>query len=136
VARLFHVSGAGVTWLVIPPVAVFLGVWATWRLIRSWSPRAPLAALAVALVFLFTDGGRQLTFGNFFLTRAWQGKVVFLIWVVPTLLALLTEWARHPNRGTAVVMAGGFVASIGLTITAFMDAPLIALAGAAPLLFR
>jgi hypothetical protein len=51
-AHLFGVAAGSVVYLVVPPVATFLAVWAIWRLVRAWAPRRHLLCFAVSIVFL------------------------------------------------------------------------------------
>lgn len=134
VAHLIGVHGASVAYLVTPPVATFLGLWALWRLVREWAPRRPAACYSLGVVYLFMSGASHLSFGNFFLTRMWQGKVVFVTWALPTLLTYLTRWARSRDRLTAVLLVAGGITSIGLTASATIVAPLVLIAGTLPLL--
>lgn len=135
-ARLIGVSAGSVAYYVTPPVGTFLAVWALWRLLRSWAPRRVLACLVLGCVYLLFSGAEPYSFGNFFLTRMWQGKVVFVAWLVPVLYTYLTAWARRRNaRAGTLLMAGG-VAGLGLTASATFVFPLLMAAGGLALLVR
>lgn len=134
IARLFGVHAATVAYLATPLVATILAVFALWRLVRSWAPRRAAAAFVLAIAFLYFDGNTHWSFGNFFLTRLWQGKVVFVAWLVPLVLAYLTDWARRPTRWTGASLVLGGVAAIGLTVSATYDYPLLMAAGLLPVL--
>jgi hypothetical protein len=133
-ARLFGVHAATVAYLATPLLATILAVFALWRLVRSWAPRRAAAAFVVALAFLYYDGNTHWSFGNFFLTRLWQGKVVFVAWLVPVVLAYLTDWARRPSRWTGALLVLAGLAAIGLTVSATYDFPLLIAAGLLPIL--
>lgn len=135
-ARIVHKPAADVVYYVVPPLVTFLATLALWRLLRSWRARWPMAALAVALLFLVMGGAEHTSFGNFFLARMWQGKVLFLAAVVPLLFALLTEWsaARRHAQLALLVLTG--VAAVGLSTTATLIVPLVAVAGLLPLAVR
>lgn len=133
VAHLLGQQSPTIAYLVTPFVGTILAVLALWRLVRSWAPRRAAAAFVVALAFLYYDGNTHLSFGNFFLTRMWQGKVVFVAWLIPLLLAYLTDWARRPDRRTAVLILASGVAAIGMTVSATYDFPLLIAAGLVPL---
>lgn len=133
VARLFGMHAATVAYLATPLVATVLAVFALWRLVQSWAPRRAAAAFVVALVFLYFDGNSHWSFGNFFLTRLWQGKVLFVAWLVPLVLVYLTDWARRPNRRTGALLVLAGLAAIGLTVSATYDFPLLIAAGLLPL---
>lgn len=136
-ARLSGVHAASVVYLVVPPVATFLSVLALWRLLRQWLVGAIGVALTLALVFLLFDGGPGYAApGNLFLTRIWQGKVILLCLLVPLLLVYALRYVERPTRGRAAWLFAGGVAAVGLSTTAMFLVPLIALAGAAPLLVR
>jgi hypothetical protein len=132
-ARLVGVHGATVAYLVEPPIAVALAVWALWRLTRHWAPRRALLCFLLAVVYLYEAGSGHLSFGNFFLTRIQEGKVVFVSWMLPTLFVYLTTWARRSSLLTSVLIATGCIGSLGLTSSATFDVPLVVLAGALPL---
>jgi hypothetical protein len=136
-ALLGGVHAASVVYLVVPPVATFLSVLALWRLLAQWGVRALGVALTLALVFLLFDGGPGYSApGNLFLTRIWQGKVILLCLMVPLLLVYALRYVERPSRGRAGWLFAGGVAAVGLSTTAMFLVPLIALAGAAPLLLR
>jgi hypothetical protein len=124
-ARVFHVSAPSVVYYVSPPLFTFLGVWALWRLLRLWAPRAIALCFALAIVFLLFSAQFNLTPGSFFLSRMWQGKIVFVAWLVPTLYVLLTRWLGRADAATGVLLVAAGVASIGLTGSATLAAPLI-----------
>jgi Family of unknown function (DUF6077) len=128
------VQAGTVLYLLVPPVATFLSVLAMWRLLTAWRVKRAAVALSVGLLFLLFDGGSGYAApGNLFLTRLWQGKVVFLCVLVPTLLVYAVRYAELPTRRRAAWLFAGGVAGVGLTTTALFLVPLIALGGAAPL---
>ena len=124
-ARLFHVSAPSVVYYVSPPVFTFLAVWALWRVLRLWASRALSLCFALGIVFLLFSAQFNLTAGSFFLSRMWQGKIVFVAWLVPTLYVLLTRWLNRADAVIGVLLVAGGVASIGLTGSATFAAPLI-----------
>jgi hypothetical protein len=121
---------------VVPLLGTFLAVLALWSLLSAWRVPMPLVALAVALLFLLMGGAQHTSFGNLFLGRMWQGKVLFLAVVVPLLLARLTEWSRAPTWPRLVLLGLLGVAAVGLSSTAVLVVPLVGLAGSAPLALR
>ncbi len=128
---------ASIVYLVVPPVATFLSVLALWRLLRAWRVGAVGLALSLALVFLLFDGGPGYAApGNLFLIRMWQGKVILLGLMVPTLLVYALRYVERPTRARSGWLFAGGVAAVGLSTTAMFLVPLLALAGAAPLLRR
>ncbi len=132
--RLFGVHAASIAYYVSPPVMTFLATWALWRLLRSWAPARTVACFALACVFLVWSAQFDLSAGNFFLTRLWQGKVVFVAWLVPTLYVYLTRWLGRRDALTGVLLVGSGFCSIGLTSSATFVVPLIVAAAALPLL--
>jgi hypothetical protein len=133
-ARLLGVHAATVAYLATPLVATILAVFALWRLVRSWAPRRAAGAFVLAVAFLYFDGNTHWSFGNFFLTRIWQGKVVFVAWLVPLVLVYLTDWARRPSRWTGALLVLAGLAAIGLTVSATYDFPLLMAAGLLPVI--
>ena len=131
-ARLFHTLGPTIMYFVFTPVATFLAAWALWRLVRHWAPRRPLLCYIVAIVYISEAGIGRWSFGNISITRIWQGKVVFTAWMVATLLVYLTVNARRPSPWVEVLLIAGGITSIGLTITATYDVPLLMAAGLLP----
>lgn len=137
VALLTGVQAASVVYLVVPPLATFLSVLALWRLLRYWRVPAIGLTLSLALVFLLYDGGPGYAApGTLFLTRLWQGKVILLCLMVPTLLVYALRYVEAPSRVRAGWLFAGGVAAVGLSTTAMFLVPMIALAGAAPLARR
>ena len=108
---------------------------ALWRLLRAWRISPVWVALSVALVFLLFDAAPgYATPGNLFLTRLWQGKVILMCLMVPVLLVYAVRYVERPTRARAGWLLAGGVAAVGLSTTAMFLVPLLALAGAAPLL--
>jgi hypothetical protein len=136
VARLADVRAAFVVYIVAPPVAAFLSVLALWRLLRAWEVKAVATALSSALVFLLLDGAGKDAPGNLFGTLLFQAKYVLLGLMVPVLLVYALRFVERPTRERAGWLFVGGVASVGVTTSAMFVTPLIAVAGAAPLLRR
>jgi hypothetical protein len=137
---LAHVLGlrAGdIVYVVVPPVATALAVLALWRLLRAWRVQHVTVALAAALLFLLLDGTVSYgTPGNLFLTRLWQGKVILLCLLVPTLLTYALHYVERPTRRHAAWLVLGGAAAVACSTTAQFLVPVIAVAAAAPLLRR
>jgi hypothetical protein len=137
VARLGGVHAASVAYMVVPPLATFLSVLALWRLLREWQVQALGLALSLALAFLLLDGGfGYASPGNLFLIRLWQGKVILLCLLVPTLLVYALRYVDRPTWARAGWLFAGGVAAVGLSTTAMFLVPLLAVGGAAPLVRR
>ena len=140
-AGLIGVSAPALAHLVVGPLASALSVLALWRLLRAWEVRMVAPALTVALLFLLfavepaNDPGADIGHlpGDFFVARAWQGKVILLAVLVPLLFALLHGYAARPSRARIVLLAAAGVAAVGLSTTATFLVPVIALACLAPL---
>jgi hypothetical protein len=130
------VHPASVAYYLTPPVFTFLATWALWRLLRLWAPRAVAACFVVGIVYWLMSAQLLQTPGSFFLGKMWQGKVVFLAWLVPTLYALLTGWVGRRDARTALLLLAAGVAAIGMTGSAAFVAPLVIAAGAVPLVAR
>lgn len=133
-ARLGGVHAATVVYIVVPPVATFLSVLALWRLLRAWRVKALALTLSLALLFLLFDGGWGYAApGNLFVIRLWQGKVILLCLLVPTLLVYALRFAERPTWARAGWLFAGGIAAVGLTTTAMFLVPILAVGGAAPL---
>ena len=124
-ARVTSLSAPGLVYLVVPAVGSVASVLALWRLLRTWRTPMPALAVSVTMLFLLFDGGEQRTFGEYFVNRMWQGKVLFLCILVPLLLALLHEHADRPSRRGTTMLALAGVASVGLTTTAIFVVPVV-----------
>ncbi|MGH3497170.1 MAG: DUF6077 domain-containing protein, partial [Nocardioidaceae bacterium] len=136
-AHLLGTRAAFVDYIVLPPVTALLSVLALWRLLRVWRVTAISTALSAALVFLLLDGiGYLYTPGNLFVTRLFQGKVVFMCLMVPLLLVYALRYVERPTRARAGWLLVAGVAAVGVTTSAMFLTPLIAAAGVAPLLRR
>ena len=136
VARVADVAVPNVVYLLVTPLASALAVLAAWRLLRAWGVRMVGLALTVALVFLLLDAPGDQAFGNFFISRLWQGKVIFLAVLVPLLFVLLTEYAERPMRRRLVLLAAAGAAAVGLSTTGVFVVPVIAAGCLAPLVLR
>ncbi|MDQ3997052.1 MAG: DUF6077 domain-containing protein, partial [Gemmatimonadota bacterium] len=137
-ARAVDVHAASVAYYVTPPLATFLATWALWRLLRLWAPRHAVLCFAVGCAYWVLSaqpgaGASRLAAGSFFLTRMWQGKVVFTAWLVLTLYVFLTRWVGKRDALTGVLLVAAGVASIGMTGSAAFVAPLVFAAGAVAL---
>jgi hypothetical protein len=136
VARLVDIRAAAVVYIVAPPIVTALSVLALWRLLRAWRVRAVSVALSSALIFLLLDGASKHAPGTLFVSRLWQAKVVFLCVMVPVLLVYAVRYVERPSRERAGWLFVGGVAAVGVTTSAMFLVPLIAIAGAAPLVPR
>ena len=143
VAATAGLSAPSVAYLVVAPAASALAVLALWRLLRTWQVRLVGPALTVALVFLLVaveprGGDRDLIHvaGNFFVARAWQGKVILAVVLVPLLLAVLHEHAGRPRPRTLVLLGAAGAAAVGLSTTATFLVPVVAAGCLAPLAAR
>jgi hypothetical protein len=136
VAGIIGVSGAGLFYLVVAPVASALGVLALWRLYRGWQVPMVGIALSVALVFLLMDAPSHRALGDTILSRIWHGKVVLLAVLVPLLLVFLQEYRERPTRRWLVLLAAAGAAGVGLTSTAVFVVPVVAFAALAPAAIR
>jgi hypothetical protein len=137
---LAHVLGlrAGdIVYVVVPPVATVLAVLALWRLLRAWRVRHVALAVGFGLLFLLVDGTSSYgPPGNLFLTRLWQGKVILLCLLVPTLLTYALQYVERPTRRGVLRLLTGGAAAVACSTTAIFLVPVLALAGAAPLVRR
>jgi hypothetical protein len=125
VAAWSPVSAPTVTYLLVGPLAALLAVLALWRMLRTLGAVAPALATAAACAFLLLDGGVHYSHGNFHFARAWQGKVVFLIVVVPALWHHGLRWARDGRHRDLALLLAANLAGIGLTTTAAFVAPAV-----------
>ena len=133
-AHVADVHAASVAYYVTPPLFTFLATWALWRLVRAWAPRALLACFALGCVYWLYTAQDFLTAGSYFLPRMWQGKVIFVAWLVPTLWVHLTRWLEGRDAITAALLLAGGVSSLGMTGSATFVMPLLFGAAALPLL--
>jgi hypothetical protein len=136
VGRLVGIHAASVAYLVTPPVAAFLATWTLWRLVRAWTPRWAPASFALACVYWLWSAELHMNPGSFFLGRIWQGKVIFVAWLIPATYVLLTRWIGRQDGVTAVLLLAAAIAGIGLTASASFVAPLVFATGGLVLLCR
>jgi hypothetical protein len=125
VAHVLHLAGGSVAYLVTPPIATFLAVWAVWRLIRSWAPRRAMWCFPVAIVYLLTACAGRATLGKFFITQANEGKTIYVSMLVPLIYLYLTRWTEFRERRTAYLLIASGVTAIGLTSSATFLVPLL-----------
>lgn len=128
VAAATKVTASTLSYLVLAPLVAALGVLATWRLLRSFGARSPVLATWVAMSFLVLDGVEHGSFGNFSVGRSWQGKVAFLVLVVPTLWHHAAAWGATGQRRSLRATALGVLAGLGLTSTAVLVTPAVVVA--------
>jgi hypothetical protein len=136
VSRLAGISVADLQYFVVAPVGTFLSVLAFWRLLRAW--RVPMVALALTamLIFLLFDAAHHMTFGAFFASRMWQGKVLLLAIGVPVLFALLHGYAGDPRPRRLLLLLAAGAAAVGLSTTGIFLVPVIAAGCLVPVLLR
>ena len=135
-ANLLALEAPSVTYYLTPPLLTFLATWSLWRLLRLWAPRRAALCFALGCVYWLWSAQLVMTPGSFFLTRMWQGKVVFLAWLVPTLYVYLTRWLGRRDALTALLLVAAAVSAIGLTGSATFVAPLLFGTAALPLAAR
>jgi hypothetical protein len=139
--RAADVHPASVAYYVMPPLMTFLATWALWRLVRSWAPRRVVMCFVLGITFWLWSAQAidtppftgKITPGNFFISRMWQGKVVFFAWLIPMIYVYLTRWLDRRDRPTAVLILASVIAGIGLTSSASFILPLVFGAAAFPL---
>lgn len=135
-ARVSGLSVGTVVYVLFPPVGTFLATWALAMLFRAWgAARVPLC-LALSAVFLLMGGAQNASWGNLFLARMWEGKIVFLAVAVPLLFALTAAFWRAEDAGgrrwSLVAVALVAVAGVGLTTAAVFVVPGIVLVSLLP----
>jgi hypothetical protein len=135
-AGAVNVSAAGFTYLFVPPVATALSVLAIWRLLRTWRASMVGVALSTAMVFLLLAAQEHRTFGNLFIGRIWQGKIIFLAVLIPLLFVLLQAYSKQPTRRQVVFLLAAGAAGVGLTSTAAFLVPVLAVGCLTPLALR
>ena len=135
-AHTLHISAADLTYLVVPPLATFLAVMALWRLLRTWRVSSVVLALLGCLLFLLMGGASNASFGNLFVGRIWQGKVLFLSIVIPLLYVHLNRWVHDPRRRHLGLLSATGIAGVGFTPTATFLVPLALIAALSALLVQ
>jgi hypothetical protein len=132
-ARLFDVQAPSVAYYITPPLLTFFATWALWRLLRSWAPHSVILCFALGCVYWLFSAQSGVTAGSYFLTRLWQGKVVFVAFLVVTIFVYLTRWLGQRDVPTAVLLLAAGVCSIGLTSSATFVVPLLFACAALPM---
>ncbi len=136
-AHLFGLRAGDIVYVAVPPLMTALAVLALWRLLRAWRVRHVALALGFGLLFLLVDGTSSYgPPGNLFLTRLWQGKVILLCLLVPTLLTYALQHVERPTSRSLVRLLACSAAAVACSTTAVFLVPLLALAGVAPLARR
>jgi hypothetical protein len=112
--------------LVFPPVAALLICLAHREILRLLAPRVWILGLAVAVVFLFLDGGLHRTWGNFAFVRLHQGKSILLTAMVPLVMASALRFMARPCGWSWLRLAAAQIASVGLSANGLWLAPAVA----------
>jgi hypothetical protein len=134
VAALAGVKAATIAYIVVPPVASFMAVLGLWRLLRTWELRPAVVGVSVALLALLVGAHAGSTPGAALVVRIWQGKFIFAWVMVPWLLVHMVRYFEHRSRRRLWWLFTGGVAAVGLTTTAIFVVPVMAVAGAVPLI--
>ena len=134
IGRFIDVHPASVAYYVTPPLFTFLATWALWRLLRLWAPRNAVLCFALGCTYWVFSAQGGMSAGSFFLNRMWQGKVIFVAWLVLTTYVFLTRWLERRDAVTAVLLLAAGVCSIGMTASAAFVVPLLMGAAVLPLL--
>ncbi|MEM9610527.1 MAG: hypothetical protein AAGA99_24150, partial [Actinomycetota bacterium] len=117
VAALVPVNATTVAHLWLAPLVSALGVLALHRLLSSMRSSAPALATSAAWFWLILDGEVLRSLGNHHAPRAWQGKAVLLIVVLPALWHHALRWHRKGDRRSLATAAAAAVAGVGLSRT-------------------
>ncbi len=125
VAHVVGVQAPSVAYYVFPPLFTFLAIWSLWRLLRAWAPQRALLCFALGSAFWLFSAQAQLSSGNYFLTRIQQGKVAFVVWLVPTIYVYLTKWLEGRDLVTGALLIAAGIGAIGMTGSATFAAPLV-----------
>lgn len=134
IGRFIDVHPASVAYYLTPPLFTFLATWALWRLLRLWAPRNAVLCFALGCTYWVFSAQGGMSAGSFFLNRMWQGKVIFVAWLVLTTYVFLTRWLERRDAVTAVLLLAAGVCSIGMTASAAFVVPLLMGAAVLPLL--
>jgi hypothetical protein len=90
-------------------------------------PLASVLGCAVALAALLAMGETHWAYGNFTFARAFHGKTLLLSCGVPAFAAATVEFFRGPRPSRWLLLAAIATAMIGVTATAIVLLPLLAL---------
>ena len=120
-------------YLVTPAVMSVLAVWAAWRLVPSWSVVRAFVAFVVAMAYLVWGVPSGYGLGAFFIGRIWQGRSSSSASPCPWCTAL-TRWAQRGRPYDARMLLAVGAVAIGLTSTATLVVPPIAIGVAVTLL--
>jgi hypothetical protein len=123
--RFIGIHGASFAYYVTPPLMTFFATWALWRLVRSWAPRNVVLCFALGCTYWLFSAQARLAPGSFFLTRMWQGKVIFAAWLIMTTYVLLTRWLSRRDAATAALLVAAGLSGIGMTGSATFVVPLL-----------
>lgn len=126
IAAQLPVSAAGLSYLVIAPIASALAILALWRLTESFGVRRPALAVLAAGAFILLDGVSAQSFGNFHFARAWQGKTIFLIVLLPVLWRSCLEFGRTGSRRHLALAGAAAIGAVGATTSAVFIVPVVA----------
>lgn len=129
VAAWLPVSAAGLGYLWLAPIVSALAVLALWRLVVGLGATQPALAVIAGLVFVLVDGESAQSFGNFHFARAWQGKTILVMVLVPVLWRATLEVGRRGSRYHAVVAVAAAVAAVGCSTSATFVVPPVIVIG-------
>ncbi|MEM9035809.1 MAG: DUF6077 domain-containing protein [Actinomycetota bacterium] len=117
IAVVVPVSATTVAHLWVAPLVMALAVLAMHRLLVTARAPAPVLVTTAASAWLLLDGEVLRSIGNHGIPRAWQGKVILLVVVVPALWHHLLRWLREGDRSSLAIATACGIAAVGLSRT-------------------
>lgn len=114
-----QVGLASVTLALLPPVYFLL--------LRGHRLGVPAALAGVAAVFLFLalSGSSHRDFGNFTVSRSWQGKCILVMLVLPALYGTALRYTMLGTRADLLRLHASVIAALGMSGSGNFLAPYV-----------
>lgn len=96
-------------------------------LLREHRLRAPAAIAGAAAVFVFfaLSGSSHRDFGNFTIARAWQGKCILVMLILPALYGTALRYMMFGMRADLLRLHAGVIAALGVSGSGNFLAPYV-----------
>ncbi len=123
-ARVLHLASGTMAYLVVAPLLGFASIWVLGMLARTWARHRFLPVFAWSALFVLAGGGG--VYRGYSIRLIWEGKAAAVAILMPLIWVYATRLARSRSWHWVLMLGIVGVAFIGLTSTAAILVPVIA----------